>query len=174
MHTQCHTSCCNMQLIFKYDHFHDMSLLIYHNNHQYHCHDRYLFYNYYSSILFFSLVFLLRDDFALYYLVFFLFVCFFSVGLFGSCLLFCLLFFLLFYLFLCLLFCIFFQEFKTVSWMCRDNFTGRAFSICFILFRTNLICHPCYRQTILPWHWIKQIFNKVALCRYVEVLHSIY
>ena len=77
MHTQCHTSCCNMQLIFKYDHFNDMSLLIYHNNHQYHCHDRYLFYNYYSSILFFSLVFLLRDDFALYYLVFFLFVCFF-------------------------------------------------------------------------------------------------
>lgn len=108
MHTQCHTSCCNMQLIFKYDHFHDMSLLIYHNNHQYHCYDRYLFYNYYSSILFFSLVFLLRDDFALYYLVFFLFVCFFSVGLFGSCLLFC----LLFYLFLA---CFFAYSFKNLK-----------------------------------------------------------
>ena len=164
MHTQCHTSCCNMQLIFKYDHFHDMSLLIYHNNHHIIVRIAIFF------MIIFLVLFLLRDDFALYYLVFFLFFCFFSVGLFGSCLLFC----LLFYLFLCLLFCIFFQEFKTVSWMCRDNFNGRAFSICFILFRTNLICHLCYRQIILPWHWIKQIFNKVALCRYVEVLHSIY
>ena len=71
-----------------------MSFLIYHKDHQHHRHDRYLFYNYFSSILFLSLLLLLRDDFALYYLVFFLF--FFSVGLFGSCLLFCFLFHLLF------------------------------------------------------------------------------
>ena len=71
-----------------------MSFLIYHKDHQHHRHDRYLFYNYFSSILFLSLLLLLRDDFALYYLVFFLF--FFSVGLFGSFLLFCFLFHLLF------------------------------------------------------------------------------
>ena len=56
-----------------------MSFLIYHKDHQHHRHDRYLFYNYFSSILFLSLLLLLRDDFALYYLVFFLFF-FFSVG----------------------------------------------------------------------------------------------
>ena len=50
-----------------------MSFLIYHKDHQHHRHDRYLFYNYFSSILFLSLLLLLRDDFALYYLVFFLF-----------------------------------------------------------------------------------------------------
>ena len=71
-----------------------MSFLIYHKDHQHQRHDRYLFYNYFSSILFLSLLLLLRDDFALYYLVFFLFL--FSVGLFGSFLLFCFLFHLLF------------------------------------------------------------------------------
>ena len=47
MHRQYHTSDCNMQLIFKYDNFYNMSFWIYHDDHQNHRHDRYLFYNYY-------------------------------------------------------------------------------------------------------------------------------
>ena len=112
-----------------------MSFLIYHKDHQHHRHDRFLFYNYFSSILFLSQLLLLTDDFALYCLVFFLFFFRWFVWFF-----FIVLFFVSFVIFVCF-FAYYFKNFKTVSWKCRDNFNEGAFGICFILFRTNLICH---------------------------------
>lgn len=44
MHAQHHTSYCNMQLIFKYDNFYNVSFLFYHYDHQHHRHNHFLVY----------------------------------------------------------------------------------------------------------------------------------